>query len=72
MGTRNHKYLPITGKEWIETTACLSQEALRTDNRAELLRAVVPHDLHGQIPQPNPIAARQQHGPQMLRRRRGW
>jgi hypothetical protein len=57
MGTRNHEYLPIAGKERIEASAGLTQEAFRTDDRAKLLRAIVSHDPHGQISQPNPVAA---------------
>jgi hypothetical protein len=44
MGTREHEYLPVTGKEWSETSACLPQEALRTGDRAELLRTMVSDD----------------------------
>ena len=54
MGTRDYEYLPIRGKEWIQTSACLTQQALRTDNRAELLRAIVSRDPKGQVSQPWP------------------
>jgi hypothetical protein len=56
MGTRDHEYLPITREEWIETSACLTQQAIRTDDRAKLLQAMVSYDPHGQVSQSNPVA----------------
>src|ERR1700719_2597774 len=67
MRTRDYEYLPITRKERVETSACLTQEALRTDDRAELLRAIVAYDPLGQSSQPSPVAASEQHRPQMPR-----
>src|SRR5271154_7064565 len=72
MSTRNHEYLPIARIDWIETSACLTQQALRAGDRAELLRAMVSHYPDGQVSQPYSIAASQQHGPQMPRQGRGW
>src|SRR5690349_3854436 len=59
MGVRDHEYLPIARKQRIKTSAGLTQEALGTDNRAELLRAIVSRDPHGQVSQASPIAASQ-------------
>lgn len=59
MGVRDHEYLPIARKQRIKTNAGLTQEALRTDNRAELFRAIVSRDPHGQVSQASPIAASQ-------------
>src|SRR5580693_3359314 len=70
MGIRNHEYLPIARKEWIETTACLTQEAPRTDDGAELLGPMVAHDPLGQVSEPYAVAASQQHGPEVPRQRR--
>src|SRR5580658_4264989 len=69
MGMRDHEYLPIARKEWIETTACLTQEALGTDNRAELLGPMVAHDPLGQASEPYAVAASQQNGPEAPRQR---
>src|SRR5579863_9140968 len=62
---RNHEYLAIARKEWTETGACLTQQARLSDNRTELLRAIVPHDPNGQVSQAIPFAASQNYGPQM-------
>ena len=59
MGVRDHECLPIARKQRIKTSAGLTQEALSTDNRAELFRAIVSRDPQGQVSQASPIAASQ-------------
>jgi len=65
MTGRNHEYLPFPVTQWIETGACLAQEALSTENWAELLWAIISHNPRGQVPQVNPVASSPQHSAEM-------